>query len=68
MHEGAVYVHQGDSYLVTTLDLADQVALVEPGEPGYTTTAKTVTEIEVRGELRTMTLGRRPRSASATSR
>jgi DEAD/DEAH box helicase domain-containing protein len=57
VHEGAIYVHQGDSYLVTTLDLADQVALVEPGEPGYTTTAKTVTQIEVRDELRAMTWG-----------
>ncbi len=57
VHEGAIYVHQGDSYLVQTLDLADRVALVEPREPGYTTTARDVTEIEVRGELRTMTWG-----------
>jgi DEAD/DEAH box helicase domain-containing protein len=57
VHEGAVYVHQGDSYLVGTLDLEDRVALVEPGEPGYTTTAKTTTEVEIRGELRTMTWG-----------
>ena len=57
VHEGAIYVHQGDSYLVTTLDLADRVALVEPCEPGYTTTAKTVTEVEIRGALRTMTWG-----------
>ena len=57
VHEGAVYVHQGDSYLVQTLDLADRVALVEPGEPGYTTTAKTATEVEVRGELRTTAWG-----------
>ncbi len=55
VHEGAVYVHQGDSYLVGCLDLADRVALVEPGEPGYTTTARDVTEIEVRGELRRTT-------------
>ncbi len=52
VHEGAVYVHQGDSYLVGCLDLADRVALVEPCELGYTTTARDVTEIEVRGELR----------------
>ena len=57
VHEGAIYVHQGDSYLVTTLDLADQVALVEPREPGYTTTAKTVTDAGIRGELRKMTWG-----------
>jgi DEAD/DEAH box helicase domain-containing protein len=57
VHEGAVYVHQGDSYLVGTLDLADRVALVQPGEPGYVTTARDVTEVEVRGELRRMTWG-----------
>src|SRR6266568_6401053 len=57
VHEGAVYVHQGDSYLVQTLDLADRVALVEPGDPGYTTTAKTATEVEIRGELRAAAWG-----------
>ena len=57
VHEGAVYVHQGDSYLVQTLDLADRVALVEAGEPGYTTTAKTATEVEIRGELRAAAWG-----------
>ena len=57
VHEGAIYVHQGDSYLVGTLDTGDRVALVEPCEPGYTTTARDVTEIEVRGELRRMTWG-----------
>ncbi len=57
VHEGAVYLHQGDSYLVRRLDLADRVALVEPGDPGYTTTARDVTEIEVCGELRAMTWG-----------
>jgi DEAD/DEAH box helicase domain-containing protein len=57
VHEGAIYVHQGDSYLVGTLDLGDRVALVEPCEPGYVTTARDVTQIEVRGELRTMTWG-----------
>jgi DEAD/DEAH box helicase domain-containing protein len=57
VHEGAVYVHQGDSYLVHRLDLADRVALVEPGDPGYTTTARDVTEIGVLGGLRQMALG-----------
>ncbi|MBV9092866.1 MAG: DEAD/DEAH box helicase [Streptosporangiaceae bacterium] len=57
VHDGAVYVHQGESYLVAMLDLADRVALVEPGDPGYTTTARDVTEVEVRGQLRRMTWG-----------
>jgi DEAD/DEAH box helicase domain-containing protein len=57
VHDGAVYLHQGDSYLVSRLDLADRVALVEPGDPGYTTTARDVTQIEVRDTLRRMTWG-----------
>jgi DEAD/DEAH box helicase domain-containing protein len=57
VHDGAVYVHQGDSYLVRRLDLADRVALVELGDPGYTTTARDVTQVEVHGELRQMTWG-----------
>jgi DEAD/DEAH box helicase domain-containing protein len=57
VHDGAVYLHQGDSYVVSRLDLADRVALVEPGDPGYTTTARDVTEVEITGELRRMTWG-----------
>ncbi len=30
VHAGAVYMHQGENYLVTTLDLDARVALVEP--------------------------------------
>ncbi len=57
VHDGAVYVHQGETYLVGRLDLADRAALVEPCDLGYTTTARDVTEVEVRGELRRTTLG-----------
>jgi DEAD/DEAH box helicase domain-containing protein len=57
VHDGAVYLHQGDSYLVSRLDLADRVAFVEPGDPGYVTTARDVTDIEVRGELSRMNWG-----------
>jgi DEAD/DEAH box helicase domain-containing protein len=52
VHDGAVYVHQGETYLVGRLDLSDRVALVEPCDLGYTTTARDVTEVEVRGTLR----------------
>jgi len=50
VHEGAVYLHQGESYLVSRLDLADRVALVEPGDPGYTTQARDITDIDVIAE------------------
>jgi DEAD/DEAH box helicase domain-containing protein len=52
VHDGAVYLHQGESYLVRQLDLADRVALVEPGDPGYSTRARDVTNIDVIAERR----------------
>jgi DEAD/DEAH box helicase domain-containing protein len=51
-HAGAVYAHQGEMYLVTRLDLAEFVALVRPGDPGYATSARQQTAIEVAAELR----------------
>jgi DEAD/DEAH box helicase domain-containing protein len=52
VHTGAVYPHQGEMYLVARLDLADSVALVEAADPGYATSAREVTAIEVTAELR----------------
>ena len=46
-HSGAVYPHQGEMYLVGTLDLDDRVALVEACDPGYATSARELTRIEV---------------------
>ena len=51
-HAGAVYPHQGEMYLVTSLDLADGVALVQARDPGYATSARELTSIEVTAELR----------------
>ena len=50
-HTGAVYPHQGETYVVTGLDLADGVALVEARDPGYATSAREVTSIDVAAEL-----------------
>jgi DEAD/DEAH box helicase domain-containing protein len=52
VHTGAVYLHQGEAYLVSKLDLADGVALVAAGDPGYTTSARDITGIDVISELR----------------
>jgi DEAD/DEAH box helicase domain-containing protein len=52
VHDGAVYLHQGESYLVSRLDLAERVALVEAGDPGYTTQARDVTDVDVIAERR----------------
>src|SRR5580704_5413033 len=57
VHDGAVYLHQGESCLVGRLDLADRVALVEPGDPGYTTQARDVTDIDVIAERRRVSWG-----------
>ncbi|WP_245930090.1 DEAD/DEAH box helicase [Allonocardiopsis opalescens] len=52
VHEGAVYLHQGETYLVRRLDLDDAIALVEPARPPYSTWARGVTRIEVAEPVR----------------
>jgi DEAD/DEAH box helicase domain-containing protein len=52
-HEGAVYLHQGESWLVDALDLDEAVALVHAEEPDYSTSARDVTDIEIVDALRT---------------
>ena len=52
VHDGAVYLHQGETYLVGKLDLPDRVALVECLDPGYSTQARDVTDIDVMAEHR----------------
>jgi DEAD/DEAH box helicase domain-containing protein len=47
VHAGAVYVHQGESYLVDELDLDGSVALVRRADPDYSTTARTITDIGI---------------------
>ncbi|MCV7082386.1 DUF1998 domain-containing protein [Mycolicibacterium insubricum] len=49
VHPGAVYLHQGEIYLVDDLDFADGIAFVHAEDPGYNTSAREVTDIEVTG-------------------
>ncbi len=56
-HEGAVYPHQGELYLVSSLSLEDCVALVELADPGYSTSARELTRIEVAAELTRVSWG-----------
>jgi DEAD/DEAH box helicase domain-containing protein len=56
-HSGAVYTHQGEIYLVTRLDLAEGVALVTAGDPGYVTSARQLTSIDVTAERRATAWG-----------
>ncbi|MEU6577107.1 DEAD/DEAH box helicase [Streptomyces sp. NPDC046805] len=47
VHEGAVHLHQGRTYLVRSLDLEQSVALVEQADPPYTTIARDTTSVSV---------------------
>lgn len=49
VHPGAVYLHQGESYVVDSLDCEDGIAFVHAEDPGYTTFAREVTDISVTG-------------------
>jgi DEAD/DEAH box helicase domain-containing protein len=46
-HTGAVYLHQGETYLVESLDLAEAVALVRADDPDYVTSARDVTALRI---------------------
>ncbi|MFC4020979.1 DEAD/DEAH box helicase [Micromonospora sp. GCM10011542] len=47
LHRGAVYLHQGVSYVVDDLDLTDGCALVHAEEPDWSTHARDVTDLSV---------------------
>ena len=47
VHPGAVYLHQGSSYVVDELDLESGVALVHAEDPEWTTSAREIADIAV---------------------
>ncbi|WP_435885574.1 DEAD/DEAH box helicase [Streptomyces lydicus] len=47
VHDGAVHLHQGRTYVVRHFDLDDDVALVEEANPPYSTTARDTTAISI---------------------
>jgi DEAD/DEAH box helicase domain-containing protein len=47
VHTGAVYLHQGRSFVVDELDLEDRAALVHEDEPDWTTSAREITDIAI---------------------
>jgi DEAD/DEAH box helicase domain-containing protein len=53
VHEGAVYLHLGESYLVRELDLQARTALVTPYSGDYYTQAKKETNTAIEETLRT---------------
>ncbi|TQK68290.1 DEAD/DEAH box helicase [Nocardioides sp. SLBN-35] len=49
-HEGAVYLHRGETWLVESLDLEEHVATLRRADVDHTTTARDVTDIEIVAE------------------
>ncbi len=47
LHPGAVYLHQGETYLVRQLDIRTRTAWAEPCEVDYYTQARELTDIRV---------------------
>ena len=47
LHEGAVHLHQGATFVVDVLDLDDAVALVHADDPDYSTHARDVIDLSV---------------------
>ncbi|HWM36372.1 MAG TPA: DEAD/DEAH box helicase [Streptomyces sp.] len=47
VHDGAVHLHQGRTYVVRQLDLEDSAALVEEANPPWTTMARDTTAVSV---------------------
>ena len=56
-HTGAVYLHQGETYVVEQLDLDEAVALVRPDDPDHTTSARDVTDLRVVEALASQAFG-----------
>ncbi len=47
IHPGAIYLHQGEAYLVTELDLGARTASVVPVDADYYTQTKDITDVRV---------------------
>lgn len=57
VHPGAVYLHQGEVYLVDSLDFESGIAFVHGEDPGYATFARELTNIDVTGTGERATFG-----------
>ena len=47
VHPGAIYLHQGESYLVNELDLANHTAYATPTTAAYYTQTKEITDLRI---------------------
>ncbi len=57
VHPGAIYLHQGESYLVEELDLINRTAYVVPTTATYYTQAKDITDLHIMKVIRDRNCG-----------
>lgn len=57
MHPGAIYLHQGEPYVVEEVNTPDRVALVERSEGDYYTETRELSDITILSEERSQPLG-----------
>src|SRR5699024_10907448 len=61
-HEGAVYVHLGETWLVSSFDIDERVAMMDRADPAYSTSAREITDIRIADEREHESWGRCRRS------
>ncbi len=57
VHPGAVYLHQGRSYVVSELDLEGRAALAQADDPDWSTSPRDITDIAIVDTATTRSLG-----------
>jgi DEAD/DEAH box helicase domain-containing protein len=57
IYPGAIYLHQGESYLVTELDLANRTAYAEPTTASYYTQTKEIEDLHIVKRTRSRSCG-----------
>jgi DEAD/DEAH box helicase domain-containing protein len=57
IHPGAIYLHQGEAYLVTKLDLTSHIAYAEPTSANYYTQTKEIPDLRILKVRQSQSLG-----------
>jgi len=57
LHPGAIYLHQGDTYLVTELDIPSRTAYVKPVDVEYYTQVREVEDLSIKSLVKNRDVG-----------